>query len=186
MIITFIDAGVLIAAARGRTEVSAEALAILDDPDRSFASSEFVRLEVLPKALFNRKSAEAEFYLEFFHAGYLLAGEHRCCRAACLRDRREVRNGSARRAACRRSHKRRRRRVCHNRKTRKASASHDGYPCAFNSSRFGAMIRRVFKRLARAGKIAPIPTHRRPLNQAQAALDDLRSGRIVGRTMLAA
>jgi len=68
MIITFIDAGVLIAAARGRTEVSAQAMAILDDPNRSFASSEFIRLEVLPKALFNRKTDEAEFYLEFFRA----------------------------------------------------------------------------------------------------------------------
>lgn len=68
MTITFIDAGVLIAAARGRTEVSARAMAILDDPSRSFASSEFVRLEVLPKAFFNRKTDEAEFYLEFFRA----------------------------------------------------------------------------------------------------------------------
>ncbi len=40
--------------------------------------------------------------------------------------------------------------------------------------------------LARAGKIAPIPTHDRPLGQAQAALDDLRAGRIVGRTVLSA
>jgi predicted nucleic acid-binding protein len=55
-------------AARGRTEVSAQAMAILDDPERSFASSDFVRLEVLPKALFNRKSDEAEFYPEFFLA----------------------------------------------------------------------------------------------------------------------
>ena len=39
--------------------------------------------------------------------------------------------------------------------------------------------------LARAGKIAPIPTHERPLSQAQAALDDLRTGRVVGRTVLA-
>ena len=38
--------------------------------------------------------------------------------------------------------------------------------------------------LARAGKIAPIPTHDRPLSQAQAALDDLRAGRVVGRTVL--
>jgi D-arabinose 1-dehydrogenase-like Zn-dependent alcohol dehydrogenase len=38
--------------------------------------------------------------------------------------------------------------------------------------------------LARAGKIAPIPTHDRPLAQAQAALDDLRAGRVVGRTVL--
>jgi hypothetical protein len=45
--------GVLIAAARGTTEVSARAMAIFDDPARSFASSEFIRLEVLPKSLFN-------------------------------------------------------------------------------------------------------------------------------------
>ena len=38
--------------------------------------------------------------------------------------------------------------------------------------------------LARAGKIAPIPTHERPFSQAQAALDDLRAGKIVGRTVL--
>jgi D-arabinose 1-dehydrogenase-like Zn-dependent alcohol dehydrogenase len=40
--------------------------------------------------------------------------------------------------------------------------------------------------LARAGKIAPIPTHDRPLTEAQAALDDLRAGRVVGRTVLSA
>jgi D-arabinose 1-dehydrogenase-like Zn-dependent alcohol dehydrogenase len=38
--------------------------------------------------------------------------------------------------------------------------------------------------LARTGKIKPIPTHDRPLAQAQAALDDLRSGCVVGRTVL--
>lgn len=66
MPITFVDAGVLIAAARGSARVSAEAMAILDEPGRTFASSEFVRLEVLPKALFNKKSNEAEFYTEYF------------------------------------------------------------------------------------------------------------------------
>jgi alcohol dehydrogenase, propanol-preferring len=40
--------------------------------------------------------------------------------------------------------------------------------------------------LARAKKIAPIPTRDRPLAEAQAALDDLRAGRVVGRTVLAA
>jgi len=38
--------------------------------------------------------------------------------------------------------------------------------------------------LARAGKMSPIPTHARPLDQAQAALEDLRAGRVVGRTVL--
>src|SRR5580693_2963866 len=39
--------------------------------------------------------------------------------------------------------------------------------------------------LARAGKIAPIPTRERPFREAQAALDDLRAGKVVGRTVLA-
>jgi alcohol dehydrogenase len=38
--------------------------------------------------------------------------------------------------------------------------------------------------LVRAKKIAPIPTRGRPLNEAQTALDDLRAGRVVGRTVL--
>jgi D-arabinose 1-dehydrogenase-like Zn-dependent alcohol dehydrogenase len=39
--------------------------------------------------------------------------------------------------------------------------------------------------LARSGKLAPIPTHDRPLDEAQAALDALRAGKVVGRTVLA-
>ncbi|MGA8864611.1 MAG: zinc-binding dehydrogenase, partial [Gallionella sp.] len=40
--------------------------------------------------------------------------------------------------------------------------------------------------LARSKNIAPIPIRDRPLAQAQAALDDLRAGRVVGRTVLTA
>ena len=40
--------------------------------------------------------------------------------------------------------------------------------------------------LARAGKLAPPPIRERPLAEAQAALDDLRAGRVVGRTVLTA
>jgi D-arabinose 1-dehydrogenase-like Zn-dependent alcohol dehydrogenase len=36
----------------------------------------------------------------------------------------------------------------------------------------------------RSKNIAPIPTRGRPLNEAQGALDDLRAGRVVGRTVL--
>jgi alcohol dehydrogenase len=39
--------------------------------------------------------------------------------------------------------------------------------------------------LARAGKIAPPPIRERPLGEAQAALDELRAGRVVGRVVLA-
>jgi alcohol dehydrogenase len=38
--------------------------------------------------------------------------------------------------------------------------------------------------LARGGKVAPIPIHERPLRDAQAALDDLRAGKVSGRVVL--
>jgi hypothetical protein len=52
LIRTFIDAGVLISAAIGRDALFARAWDILDDPERVFLTSEFVRLEVFPKAIY--------------------------------------------------------------------------------------------------------------------------------------
>jgi hypothetical protein len=66
--LTFVDAGVLIAAARGTDLLALQAMKVLDDPERSFASSPFVRLEVQPKALFHRRTKEAAFYEAFFDA----------------------------------------------------------------------------------------------------------------------
>ncbi len=43
-----------------------QALEILDDPNRTFVSSVFVKLEVLPKAVYNRFKEEAGFYESFF------------------------------------------------------------------------------------------------------------------------
>jgi alcohol dehydrogenase, propanol-preferring len=40
--------------------------------------------------------------------------------------------------------------------------------------------------MAIAGKVTPPPIHERPLGDAQAALDDLRNGRVVGRVVLTA
>lgn len=68
MTVTFVDAGVLIAAARGNAEASGRAISILDQPERTFVSSAFVRLEVTPKAVFNKKKEEARFYSEYFSA----------------------------------------------------------------------------------------------------------------------
>lgn len=73
MIRTYVDAGVLIAAARGIAPIALKALEILDDPNREFASSVFLKLEVLPKAMYNRNEAEAEFYNTFFGAVTLWA-----------------------------------------------------------------------------------------------------------------
>ncbi|MBO3457305.1 PIN domain-containing protein [Aetokthonos hydrillicola Thurmond2011] len=68
MKITFIDSGVLVTAARGLGEDSEKALEVLADSTREFASSEFIKMEVIPKAIYNRKTAEAEFYESFFSA----------------------------------------------------------------------------------------------------------------------
>jgi predicted nucleic acid-binding protein len=38
----------------------------LDDSDRSFASSIFVQLETLPKAIYQRQQIEQDFYQAFF------------------------------------------------------------------------------------------------------------------------
>jgi predicted nucleic acid-binding protein len=63
---TFIDAGVLIAASRGIDAVSHSAMVVLDDPERVYVTSDLVRLEVLPKAMYNKREAEAAFYRLFF------------------------------------------------------------------------------------------------------------------------
>jgi hypothetical protein len=63
---TFIDAGVLIAAFRGSEPESARAFGILDDPGREFASSIFVKTELLPKAVYHARQRAVEFYEAFF------------------------------------------------------------------------------------------------------------------------
>lgn len=66
--LVFVDAGVLIAAARGNDEVAQRAMEVLDDPEVRFASTIFVKLEVLPKPLYQNRKDEALFYETFFAA----------------------------------------------------------------------------------------------------------------------
>ena len=63
---TFPDSGVLITAFKGAPQLRELALKILEDPDRVFLTSPFVRLEVLPKAIFNKQADETRFYERFF------------------------------------------------------------------------------------------------------------------------
>ena len=63
---TFLDSGVLIAAFKGAPQLREMALQILEDPDRVFLTSPFVRLEMLPKAIFNKQVNETRFYEQFF------------------------------------------------------------------------------------------------------------------------
>lgn len=64
---SFIDSGVLVTAARTVGELSEKAVSILEDPEREFDKSEFIKLEVIPKAVYNKQNKEAEFYETFFN-----------------------------------------------------------------------------------------------------------------------
>jgi hypothetical protein len=66
MIRTFIDAGVLIYAARSQGDIAERAFQIIEDENREFASSIFLKLEVLPKAIYNQQNSEVKFYETFF------------------------------------------------------------------------------------------------------------------------
>jgi predicted nucleic acid-binding protein len=63
---TYVDAGVLIAGTRSGGARGSAALSALADPDRVFVCSAFVRLELLPKAIYHRQRDEVAFYEAFF------------------------------------------------------------------------------------------------------------------------
>lgn len=66
MIRTFLDTGVLITAARGSGQSVQQSIHILRDPNREFCCSPFLRLELLPKAIYNRCQTEVAFYEAYF------------------------------------------------------------------------------------------------------------------------
>ena len=66
MIRTYLDSGTLIYAGRGEDTSAEVVLNILDDANREFVSSPFVKLEVLPKAVYFGKLEESDFYREYF------------------------------------------------------------------------------------------------------------------------
>jgi hypothetical protein len=72
LIRTYVDAGVLIAAARSASHLSNAALSVLDDPSREFVGSDYLRLEVLPKAHYHHSVAELALYEEFFSTAAML------------------------------------------------------------------------------------------------------------------
>lgn len=63
---TFLDTGVLITAYNGQPDLKTLALNVLKDPSRIFLSSPYIRHEVCPKALFNKRHLEYRFYREYF------------------------------------------------------------------------------------------------------------------------
>jgi len=63
---TYIDSCVLIAAARGTGKLGERALAVLADERREFVYSDYVRIEVMPKATYYRRTSEIQFYERLF------------------------------------------------------------------------------------------------------------------------
>jgi predicted nucleic acid-binding protein len=65
-LLTYADSCLLIDAYRGTGDIRRKAIDALTDPSRTFASSAFVRLEVLPGPTYHRIRREADFYQVFF------------------------------------------------------------------------------------------------------------------------
>jgi predicted nucleic acid-binding protein len=65
---SFLDAGILIVAHRGKPQSAQAAFKVLGDPDREFASSLYVQLEILPKALYFKRASESVFYASYFQS----------------------------------------------------------------------------------------------------------------------
>lgn len=63
---TYLDTGVLISAFSGNHSLHDAAFEILDDPEREFVITDFLKLELLPKAIFHKQSEEECFYNAFF------------------------------------------------------------------------------------------------------------------------
>ena len=63
---TYVDTGVLIAAARGSGRLFDRAFTILTDPNREFVSRDYVRFEIIPKPTYFSRESEIRFYEEFF------------------------------------------------------------------------------------------------------------------------
>ena len=68
---TFVDANVLIAAYQGSDELCRKAMEIIDDPNREFIVSDYLKLEVIPKPTFHRFHEEIEFMQTFIDSASL-------------------------------------------------------------------------------------------------------------------
>src|ERR1035437_6249 len=63
---TYIDVGGLIAVMRGEDKMAATARSFLYEPLREYVTSDYVKLELLPKCTFHKNEEERQFYEEFF------------------------------------------------------------------------------------------------------------------------
>ncbi len=66
MILTYLDSGILITLFRASDNLAIKAQKILDNPQREFVSSDFVKLETISKAAYHKQEDEVNFYQTFF------------------------------------------------------------------------------------------------------------------------
>jgi predicted nucleic acid-binding protein len=72
-VLTYLDANVLIHAARGEEAWAARAMRVIDDPSIRFASSVFLELELLP----NSRKQQLQFYKKYFNRVSVWAERYR-------------------------------------------------------------------------------------------------------------
>lgn len=70
---TYLDSGVLLAAFAAQGDVGIKALEVLDDPDRHLVISDAVKLELLPKPIYEKRKEEVEFYQAVFEQAECLS-----------------------------------------------------------------------------------------------------------------
>ena len=73
---TFVDANVLIAALQGKDELWQKSIEILDDPDREFVVSDYLKLEVIPKPTFHGFHEEVQFMQTFIDNASIAGGSN--------------------------------------------------------------------------------------------------------------
>lgn len=64
--LTYVDSGVLIWAATGKEPLASKARPFLADKNREYVTSDYVRLEVLPKSIYHKNKPEEDAYRAFF------------------------------------------------------------------------------------------------------------------------
>jgi hypothetical protein len=69
---TYIDTGVLITALRGSKDAADRALSYLNDPLRDYITSDYVKVELLPKCRYHKNTLEEQFYEDFFRRSTIL------------------------------------------------------------------------------------------------------------------
>lgn len=71
---TFVDADVLITAFQGKDEIWQKAIEVLDDPEREFVVSDYLKLEVIPKPTFHGFHEEVQFMQTFIDNASIQVG----------------------------------------------------------------------------------------------------------------